>query len=636
MKLQRDWRIPDSEPEQLPFAKNIKGHALVSLVQKGLRYHHSSLLLDDNGQQRTLVPSMFFFGPESAGIDTTEHQKESLLKASASVRGVSPASTIAHASKAKTRDVLSVAPEDTLPPPAKRGRKPAQSFSADKASVGIRKVSGATDADSISGQANQQNATSPASIPDPNGEEPFTNGYHDDAMDVDKDAEAQADTLMQDDTHEPEPLIPTLETGVSVDIQVAPTKAIELTSSSAILSVDSKQSISQALWRPADAATLIARGETFCAVWNLNGQDLRPDSVKPSASSLFPSRPDVLVTAAAWDPTGSLLAVAIWSEQEAQIHLFEGQDLSLIEHLPASQRGITMLEWHAAGRQLVAIAPSDAANEAQNGHAGSAILCWDLSTLSGTSQPLVLNIPDTVLAIVSNSNEDLDFFIATDNGVYQCSSSDELSIIQHYASPSSKGRAQWMFIEKITLTAHDTTAVAVAAERATIWLPEHNIGKDQAHNAPITSLQVRPSLHPSNGHYNSPEVATSSEDGTIKIWNMTETSIELVQQLQFEPSAPIMALSYSPNGYYLAAASYSTVCIWNAQHAYTLTAKWTGPDGEWRGTGIRDDDMASAAGRSSVNGDGSTGADQTLSWHIDNTRLAFGIGSQLAIINAQR
>lgn len=36
VKLQRDWN-PD--PQSLPFARHIKTHALVSLVQKGLQYY---------------------------------------------------------------------------------------------------------------------------------------------------------------------------------------------------------------------------------------------------------------------------------------------------------------------------------------------------------------------------------------------------------------------------------------------------------------------------------------------------------------------------------------------------------------------------------------------------------------------
>ena len=44
VKLQRDWNV---NAEALPFSKHIQGQALVKLVQKGLRYHHLHLTIDE-------------------------------------------------------------------------------------------------------------------------------------------------------------------------------------------------------------------------------------------------------------------------------------------------------------------------------------------------------------------------------------------------------------------------------------------------------------------------------------------------------------------------------------------------------------------------------------------------------------
>lgn len=44
VKLQRDWA---QDPQTLPFADNTKSHALVSLIQKGLRYHEVERSLRD-------------------------------------------------------------------------------------------------------------------------------------------------------------------------------------------------------------------------------------------------------------------------------------------------------------------------------------------------------------------------------------------------------------------------------------------------------------------------------------------------------------------------------------------------------------------------------------------------------------
>lgn len=50
VSLQRAW-YPD--PQALPFARHIKTHALVSLVQKGLQYHELESSIDKVGQRDT-------------------------------------------------------------------------------------------------------------------------------------------------------------------------------------------------------------------------------------------------------------------------------------------------------------------------------------------------------------------------------------------------------------------------------------------------------------------------------------------------------------------------------------------------------------------------------------------------------
>lgn len=55
VKLQRDWLL---DPQSLPFAQNIKTHALVSLVHKGLQYHqieHSLDQVSHNAQSITTL-----------------------------------------------------------------------------------------------------------------------------------------------------------------------------------------------------------------------------------------------------------------------------------------------------------------------------------------------------------------------------------------------------------------------------------------------------------------------------------------------------------------------------------------------------------------------------------------------------
>lgn len=641
VKLQRDWKV---DTETLTFARHIKGRALVNLVQKGLRYHHLSLTFDENGQQtKPLVPSMFFFGPESAPADTVPAQKEALLKGNDLTRGVSPASTVATASRLKPRETASVAPDELTPQAAKRGRKPTQSVAADRNGTSARKVSGATEPEAINGHAHQQpDVTSPQMVEDTVDDAPMTNGNHDGRMDVDHDARAEsADVMMEEQVEEPPaPLIPTLTNGESVAVQVAPAKVTNLGSTSAILSLDSPQSIRGAAWRPGDAATLVAQSDTYCGSWNLSGQSLLPDSVKPLPSSFFPRDEIGLVTTTAWNTDGSVLAVATWSEEESHIHLFDGQDLTLVETLPASQKAVTLLKWHTSGSRLVGIAPSEDNGRAGDGVPASTLLSWDLTLGPGLSGPSSLALPAAVLDFDCATGYDNNgVYAAGEDAVYDCQGLDEMSISQQWTSPSGHAGEEWTFIRCAQLQSEGNVIISAASDTATIWLPERGVLKESVHAAPLTGLEVRPRGYPVNGSYRALEFATSSEDGSIKIWELVDNGVDItcLHQLRSEPLVPMMSLSYSVDGSCLAGASYNTARIWNAQYSYNLMASWEGSEPEWRGSSIKDDDQASAAGRSSINGDGGPpSAHHTLDWHSDSKRLAFGLGSQVVLINFQR
>lgn len=642
MKLQRDWKV---DTNNLSFSKYIKGQALISLVQKGLRYHHLSLTFDENGQQtKALVPSMFFFGPESVGIESETVPKESMLKGSDSVRGVSPASTITQAPKSKSRDATAMAPtiEESMPQPAKRGRKPAQTLSADRAGTTSRKVSGPIDAEAMNGHVDENN-TSPSLNAHHNDDVNMSNGHHEDKMDIDNENAIDAnDVSMGEIVEEPlAPLIPTLTNGESVAIQVAPVKVVNLAPSSAILALDPTQTISRASWGSWDFETLTAQGESFCGVWNLSGQDLQPDSVKPLLRSLFPSGEPAIVTAAAWNPKGNVLALATYSEQ-GQVHLFDGQDLGLFESLPASRRPITMLRWHSNSLRLVGVAPFDEGTDPSNNTAGSTILVWNVFSGQGVSAPAALRLPFTVFDIdtfESENPQDRDIVVACDSAIYHCSNSDKLSVTQEWVANGASSKEVWTFVRAAYMQPGGLSIVAASTDLASLWLPRHDILKENAHDGPITGVEVRSRQQLPDGYGESIELATSSLDGFVKVWEYTSQSNRLscLHQLRFNPHSPAMCLSISSDQSYIAAASYNAVRIWDAKNGCNLIASWEGKEPEWKGSSIRDDDITSAGGKSSVNGEGTSGvSDHTLTWQVGGKRLAFGLGSQVAVINFQR
>ncbi|KIW45629.1 hypothetical protein, variant 1 [Exophiala oligosperma] len=635
VKLQRDWKV---DAENLSFAKNIKGHALVHLVQKGLRYHHLSLTIDENGRpSKQLNPAMFFFGPES-NEPPPELREES-------IPAPSPAPSSSTARRGGRESVPNGFPDNVAPAAPKRGRKTAAG-SERNGSV-ARKPSGTAnhaglDAEMANGHpASIADARSPTATEggaDENGTLP--NG---DRMDIDEDS-LNADHQHHDANPQPvAPLIHTLTNGASIGVQVAPAKVANLTPLTTYLSTQESVStaatkhLTRVAWRAADSNVVTAIGDDFCGVWNL-GNHLLGSKQQPPFQELMESSESTIVSAVAWEPNGEMLAIATYSNQAGQIHLFDGQELALMETLPASQRAITSLRWQGQGLRLLGVAPYESESSDSPQHAGSSILLWDLSRSPNFTGPLSVSVPEVLV--------DMDCALFNGNGVvcatgqravYFCYAFSDLVLEKKWTSDATEDES-WTFIRCAWHESSVATLVAASAETGSIWLPVQGLVKKGAHEAAITGLELRPRLASTSPALKQ-DFATSSMDGTVKVWRWDQesNSIMSICKLVIGYASPVMALSYSPDGFCLSGASYDTIRIWNAEHAYNHMATWKGEAEAWNGARLRDDDMVSVGGASSVNGDTiQANTDHSLSWDVDSKKLAFGLGVQVAVINFQR
>ena len=573
-----------------------------------------------NGRStKQLTPSMFFFGPESE--KQIPEPREPVLRPSSSHRAPTPETTLTVPRKRAGENGPTSASEGTPQPVQKRSRKTVKETSGERNGVPARKTSGATpagppamDLETMNGHApSVQDARSPSNGP-AYEEEQMPNGVrHDDHMDVDSDEEQPLDAPAEVIP----PLIPTLTHGESIGVQVAPAKIADLGPSTSILDVPNNQPLSQTLWKPQDQQTITARGDTVCGVWRARTNFREFVPVRPSDGTL--------VTALAWEPEGRALAVATYSDNGGELHLYQGQDFGLLETLPAAQRPIIKLQWHTTGMRLVGLAPFDEQSGA------SSIVLWDLSDATSSSGPMSVAVPETL--------EDVDCALADGNGfafatggeaVYQCRAYSELEVEQKYSSfPTGTGK--WSFVKCSWRHQNDTLLVAASSETGRIWLPDRDIRKE-AHQAAITGLQIRP--QPLNGRpaLSTNEFATSSEDGTIKIWQYDRAinNVNTVSKLTLGFPHLLKALSYSPDGFCLAGASYGIVRIWNAEHGYNQMANWEGDEVLWKGNSLKDDDLVSNGAMSSINGEGAgSGTDHSLSWDSDSKKLAFALGSQV-------
>ena len=573
---------------------------------------------------------MFFFGPESER--PVQEVREPVLRPSSSHRPPSPEPTSLQVPRKRPGENGPNGIGELTPQPAiKRSRKAASSTGAER--NGARKTSAPplTTSDAAPINTDVTNGQAPAVLdtrspsPTEGAEENGTivNGFRpEDRMDVDTDGELPPETSI-----EPlPPIVNTLTSGDSIGIQVAPAKIADLVPSTTIIDAPNDRHLTQTSFSPHEQSILTSRGDYTCGVWRTLNSALG----KPSFHELLNYRDadESLVTALAWEPTGSMLAIATYTQGFGGLHLFDGRSLDLLETLPASQRAILRLQFQKAGFRLVGLAPFD------DDSAASSILFWDLSNGLSSAEPFSVTVPETL--------EDIDCALFDGNGVacavggqavYQCRAFTELEVEQKWTSIMFPGNDRWAFVKCSWRSPNDSLLVVASSESGRIWLPSKDIKKSDAHQAAITGLQIRPATTAGVGQLSTSEFATSSEDGTIKVWqvNQARESIDQLAKLTFGRPILLKTLAYSPDGFCLAGASHAVVRIWNAEHGYNQMAIWQGP-GEWKGNSLRDEDLMSNGAMSSINGDGNGGAlDYSLSWDLDSKKLAFGLGSQVSL-----
>src|SRR5699024_6185234 len=117
----------------------------------------------------------------------------------------------------------------------------------------------------------------------------------------------------------------TLTTGHSVGVQITPAKAADLDPHTNVLDVAGDSHVTQTLWRPNDPTMVADMGDSFCGLWKLSSQ--RSESAPAPTHDFIVGNKggSDCVTAAAWDPTGTMLAVATYNDLRGSITMYNTQ-----------------------------------------------------------------------------------------------------------------------------------------------------------------------------------------------------------------------------------------------------------------------------------------------------------------------
>lgn len=145
-----------------------------------------------------------------------------------------------------------------------------------------------------------------------------------------------------------------------------------------------------------------------------------------------------------------------------------------------------------------------------------------------------------------------------------------------------------------------------------------------AHQDDITALEWQPVPNPNTIQEHTPRLlASASQDGMIHIWN-GKHPWQCINTFSIGLHFPILAISFSPDGFLIAAASYRKLLIWKALEGGLPKASWDAGScgyGQWAisgdNLGDSDDDCA---------------AQHCLSWDADGMKLAFGLQNRVCLI----
>ena len=430
--------------------------------------------------------------------------------------------------------------------------------------------------------------------------------------DVDMDANADEGALQV------QPMAsrtPTLTNGCSVGVQSDKVTELGPGPGTTVLRVPAK-SVTHATWNPRDPAVLATGGQTLCRIWSLAYPPAQAETnsgVSPTKQympvDLMDSSDTSYVTSMAWSPNGEYLAVGKYAHTPGP-----GGNISIrtkagafVDELPGGQDMMLNLSWSPSGSLIFGVTHS--------GDVDSALVAFDLKT-GQTMQPYKIQF--TVLDATWTDDQSLAVCGAD---VVAISHIESYSIgpLQEFRI-SGDAHYEWSKVRYDPIT----RTIAVAAEQSgdlAILDSSENFHTHKAHDAEITALIFQPLAHSSAHTDTSPRLlVTSSIDGTIKIWDATKP-FTLIRSLSLGASSPALAMSSTPDGYLLAAASWNKVLFWHAEGGAVPKATWRGKVGEWQ-SGLE----------LQANGDGEDVDENvhSLSWDAEGGKVAYALNDQVS------
>ncbi|KAM0440710.1 hypothetical protein ACHAPT_000011 [Fusarium lateritium] len=594
-KLQKEWHVKQPHRD-FPFARHVKSHALVSVLNRGLLYHalereHARKLLPlDAPAEAAEALQVGIFGPLDAHPQSKIDEEEGEDAEGEEVEEVS-----------RKR-----APQQ-LPngSPAKRQRLSNGFEHGADASAAAAAVASAT-------------AAPPVTTP----------------MEVDNQLDNHAYPSPLEGEQAPEPIVRTdgPEQGTQVDKveELAPeTTFIRLVDDGPTHSKNDNRDattpsppspsgaenapiILQCEWNPRNPSILAAAGtDALARVWTVaraGPVDAGQDHVSPQGHTLLDRDVprDTTVTALSWTSDGAAIAVATDSRNQASINVWSAEG-ALLQSMEVSEPPIIKLSWNPNNTALLAISPDK----------GGALVTMHYPFAGNTLSYTLAghDIEATPLdAVWTGDNE----FLLCGGDLMVCLLCAEMKIsqVRKFETKEDDSFRQVLFDARSRLA-------ATSSDKGTLdlWDEKGQRRSISAHQGAITAMQWQPLPANQPGADDERLIATGGDDCAILIWNarMPESKAKCFLTMD----SPIVRLAFTPDGAFIAGATATQVLIWKVGSHLVPRASWSRPVHS---------DWLSPKG----NAEADEEDEHCLCWDADGQKLAYGSNSRLAIINFRR
>ncbi|KAF4445519.1 hypothetical protein F53441_10772 [Fusarium austroafricanum] len=606
-KFQKEWHVKQPHRE-FAFARHVKSHALVSVINRGLVYHalereHARKMLpQDAAAEAAEALQVGIFGPLDAHPQGRIEEEEE---------------EDAEGEEIIEEEISRKRPQQ-LPngSPAKRQRlSNGLENGADAPAVGSVPASVPTTT-SAPGTETTTAAAPPVTTP----------------MEIDNQPDNHAYPSPLEGEQAPEPMVRTdgPEQGTQVEKveELAPeTTFIRLvydgqnhiqrdttpSPSSPSAGQDNAPILLRCEWNPKDGSILAAGGtDALARVWTVpRAGPVEPgqDHVSLQGHSLIDRDVprDTMTSAMSWTSDGAAIAVATDSRnQAASINVWSAEGAHL-QSMEVSEPPIIKLLWNPNNTALLAISPDKG---------GTLVTVHYLP--AGNSLSYVLpdhNIDVTPFDAAWTGDAE---FLLCGGDLMLCLQCTETTIVQarKFETKDDDIFSQVLFDGRSRLA-------ATSSDKGTLDLWDENGQRRSisAHQGAITTMQWQPLPENQLGPDDERLIATGGDDCAILIWNarMPESKPKCFLTMD----SPIMKLAFTPDGAFIAGATSTQVLIWKVGSYGVPRASWSRP--------VHPGWLSPKASAESDEED-----EHCLCWDADGQKLAYGSNSRLAIINFRR